>query len=99
MQEKLNLILKVLALRLRLEHGFTEPLVEKLVNEIDNEVRRPPPLKIDSQPPKVVIPREMFDLIEPDKNSDAYRYAQKIDKEIISLAPKRKGWPKGKKRK
>ena len=46
MEKKLNLILKVLALRLTLENGFTEPLVEVLVKEIEEEVKpkpTPPP--------------------------------------------------------
>ncbi len=65
MEEKLNLILKAMALRLRLDYGFTIPEVEKLVNEIDNEVRKPPPLKIDSQPPRVIITPKMFEPQQP----------------------------------
>jgi len=39
MEEKLNLILKVLALRLRIDYGFTLPEVEALVKEIDEAVK------------------------------------------------------------
>jgi len=53
MEKKLNLILKVLALRLTLENGFTEPLVELLVKEIEEEVKpkpTPPPVIEDLSP-------------------------------------------------
>ncbi len=51
MEEKLNLILKVLALRLRLDYGFSDSLVENLVREIDKTVMRSPPVEKE----KVII--------------------------------------------
>ncbi len=59
MEEKLNLILKVLSLWLQNEYGA---VVDDLVKEIETEVSKPALrlIEVKPEPKKLVIPEEMF---------------------------------------